>query len=85
MERLKFSIGDHVFIKVLSMKGVIRFRKIATSAPRFVGPFPIVERIGKVAYRVELPNSLVRVHNFFHISHIRKCIRDLETTIAPIV
>lgn len=55
-------------------------RKVGT---KIVGPFPIVERIGKLVYRVELPNSLVGVHDIFHISHLRKCIRDPETTIAP--
>lgn len=65
------------------MKGVIRFGKSGKLAPRFVGPFPIIERIEKLAYRVELPSSLAGVHDVFHVSHLRKCIRDPETTITP--
>lgn len=82
---LEFSVGDHVFINVSPMKGVIRFGKSGKLAPRFVRPFSIIKRIGKLAYRVELPNSLAGVHDIFYISHLRKCIRDPETAIASIV
>lgn len=67
------------------MKGMIRFEKSGKLASSFVGPFPIIERIEKLGYKVELPNSLVGVHDVFHVSHIRKCVRDPETTIAPTV
>ena len=67
------------------MKGVIKFGKTGKLALRFVGPFPIIERIGKLTHRFELPSSLVGVHNVFHVSLLRKCIRDPETTIAPTV
>ena len=67
------------------MKGVIRFGRLGKLTPRSVGPFPIIERIGKLAYRLELRSSLAGVHDVFHISHLRKCVRDPETAIAPIV
>ena len=65
------------------MKGVVRFEKTEKLAPRYVGPFPISERIERLAYRVDLPSSLAGVHNVFHVSHLRKYVHDPETTIAP--
>lgn len=52
-------------------------------APRYVGPFKIIKRIGNIAYKVELPSSMAGVHNAFHVSHLCKYVRDLETTISP--
>ena len=57
------------------MKGVQRFGMRGKLAPRYVGPFPITERCGPVAYRVELPPHLSVVHNIFHVSQLRKCLR----------
>ncbi|XP_059627473.1 uncharacterized protein LOC132270306 [Cornus florida] len=59
------------------MKGVTRFgRKKGKLAPRFIGPFEITERIGEVAYRLALPPKLSAVHNVFHVSMLRRCLRD---------
>ncbi len=80
---MEFSVGDHDFIKVSPMKGVIQFGKLRKLVPRFVGSFPTVERIKILIYRVELLKSLARVHDLYHISHLRKCIPDPKTTIAP--
>lgn len=80
---LEFSVGDHVFVKVTPLKGVMRFSKTGKLAPRFIGPYPIMERIGKLAYRVALPEHLSSVHNVFHVSHLRKCLRDSEEVIEP--
>ncbi|GJT96764.1 putative reverse transcriptase domain-containing protein, partial [Tanacetum coccineum] len=52
---LEFSVGEHVLLKVSPWKGVVRFEKKGKLAPRFVGPFEIIERIGPVVYRLELP------------------------------
>ncbi|GKB19742.1 putative reverse transcriptase domain-containing protein [Tanacetum coccineum] len=52
---LEFSVGEHVLLKVSPWKGVVRFEKKGKLAPRFVGPFEIIERIGPVAYRLDLP------------------------------
>ena len=57
------------------MKGVQRFGVKGKLAPRYVGHFPIIERCGPVAYRLELPIQLTAVHNIFHVSQLRKCLR----------
>ena len=76
---LEFSVGDRLFIKVSPIKDVVRFRKSGKLAPRYVGPFQIIERIGKLEYRLELPSSMAGVHNVFHVSHLRKYVHDPET------
>ena len=73
---LEFAIGDHVFLKVAPMKGVMRFGKKGKLSPRYVGPFEILERVGDKAYRVALPPSLSTVHNIFHVSMLRKYISN---------
>ncbi|KAJ0752567.1 putative nucleotidyltransferase, Ribonuclease H [Helianthus annuus] len=73
---LEFQVGDRVLLKVSPWKGVIRFGKKGKLAPRYVGPFKIVERIGKVAYRLELPPELGNVHPTFHVSNLKKCLAD---------
>ncbi|KAJ9553882.1 LOW QUALITY PROTEIN: hypothetical protein OSB04_017927 [Centaurea solstitialis] len=67
---LEFSVGNKVLLK----KGVIRFRKRGKLGPRFIGPFEIVARVGKVAYRLELPPELSQIHDTFHVSQLRKCL-----------
>ena len=71
---LEFSVGDRVLLKVSPWKGVVRFVKRGKLGPRYIGPFEILERIGKVAYRLELPEELSGVHNVFHVSNLRKCL-----------
>ncbi len=61
----------------------MRFGRKRKLTPRFVGPFPITERIGKLAYRVELPDKMAGVHNVFHISHLRKCVKDPSIVVEP--
>ena len=75
---LEFAVGDFVLLKVSPMKGVRRFGKKGKLASRYVGPFRISERIGAVSYRLELPQSLSSVHDVFHISMLRKHLRDGE-------
>ena len=72
---LIFEVGDHVYLRVSPMKGVQRFGVRGKLAPRYVGPFPIIERCGPVAYRVELPPQLSAVHNIFHVAQLKKCLR----------
>ena len=69
-------MGDHVFLKVALLKGVLRFGRKGKLSPRFIGPFEILERIGPVAYRLALPPSLDAVHNVFHVSMLRKYVAD---------
>ncbi|KAF5803619.1 putative nucleotidyltransferase, Ribonuclease H [Helianthus annuus] len=73
---IEFQVGDMVMLKVSPWKGIIRFRKRGKLSPRFIGPFRIIERVGKVAYRLELPEELSGIHNTFHVSHLRKCLAD---------
>ncbi|GKF53897.1 putative reverse transcriptase domain-containing protein, partial [Tanacetum coccineum] len=73
---LEFSVGDYVLLKVSPGKGVVRFRKKEKLAPRFVGPFEIIEKVGLVAYRPRLPEELNGVHDIFHVSNLKKCLAD---------
>ncbi|KAL0549088.1 hypothetical protein IC582_013568 [Cucumis melo] len=73
---LEFDVGDMVFLKVATVKGVLRFEKKGKLSPRFVGPFEILEQIGPVAYRLALPPSLSAVHDVFHVSMLRKYVAD---------
>nr|GEW29926.1 putative reverse transcriptase domain-containing protein [Tanacetum cinerariifolium] len=63
-------------LKVSPWKGVMRFGKKGKSAPRYVGPFEILERIGPVAYRLRLSKELIGVHDTFHVSNLKKCLAD---------
>ncbi|GJV12468.1 hypothetical protein Tco_1354009 [Tanacetum coccineum] len=70
------SVGDYVLLKVSPWKGVVRFGKKVKLAPRFVGPFEIIEKIGPVAYRLDLPEELDGVHDTFHVSNLKKCLAN---------
>nr|GEZ69417.1 putative reverse transcriptase domain-containing protein [Tanacetum cinerariifolium] len=73
---MEFQVGDKVMLKVSPWKGVVRFRKQRKLNPRYVGPFKVLENIRKVAYKLELPEELSRVHNTFHVSNLKKCHAD---------
>ena len=68
---LEFEVGDHVFLKVMPKKGVVRFGKRGKLSPRFIEPFEILERIGIVEYRLVLPPNMSGVHEVFHVSMFR--------------
>ncbi|GJR11779.1 ty3-gypsy retrotransposon protein [Tanacetum coccineum] len=74
---LEFSVGDYVLLKLSPWKGVVRFGKKEKLAPRFVGPFEIIEKVGLVAYRLDLPEELNGIHDMFHVSNLKKCLADL--------
>jgi hypothetical protein len=74
-QSVSFQVRDHVYLRVSPMKGIQRFGVKGKLAPRYVGPFPIIGRCGPVAYRLELPAHLSAVHNIFHVSQLRKCLR----------
>ncbi|GKE76381.1 hypothetical protein Tco_1542501 [Tanacetum coccineum] len=73
---LEFEVRDHVLLKVTPWKGVVHFGKNGKLAPRYVGPFEILERIGLVDYRLRLPEELYSVHDTFHVSNLKKCLAD---------
>ena len=73
---LEFEVGDHVFLKVIPKRGVVRFGKRGKLSPRFMGSFEILERLGTVAYRLALPPSRSGVHEVFHVSMLRKYTPD---------
>ncbi|GJX35882.1 putative reverse transcriptase domain-containing protein [Tanacetum coccineum] len=73
---LEFEVGDWVLLRVSPWKGVVRFGKKRKLAPRYVGPFEILERVGLVAYRLRLPKELNSVHDTFHVSNLKKCLAD---------
>nr|GFC84635.1 putative reverse transcriptase domain-containing protein [Tanacetum cinerariifolium] len=73
---LEFSVGDYVLLKVSPWKGIVRFGKKGKLAPRFVGPFEIIEKVGPVAYRLDLPEELNGVQDTFHVSNLKKCLAD---------
>ena len=73
---LEYEVGDWVYLKISSMKGVMRFGKKGKLSPRHVGPYEILKCVGKVAYELKLPIELAPVHPVFHISMLKKCIGD---------
>jgi hypothetical protein len=80
---LEFTVGDRVFLKVSPIKGIMRFGKKGKLSPRYVGPYEILDRIGKVAYRIALPPSLSGIHDVFHVSMLRKYERDPSHVLQP--
>ena len=73
---LEFEVGNHVFLKVMPKRGVVRFGKRGKLSPRFIVPFEILERVGTVAYRLALPPSMSGVQEVFHVSILRKYTPD---------
>jgi hypothetical protein len=69
-----FEVGDHVYLKVSPLRGTKRFHVNGKLAPRFVGLYPSIHRIGELAYRLKLPDELARIHPVFHVSQLRKCL-----------
>ena len=73
---LEFEVGDHVFLRVMPKRGVVRFGKRGKLSPRFIGSFEILERMGTVAYRLTLSPSMSGVHEVFHVSILRRYTPD---------
>jgi hypothetical protein len=72
---LQFQVGDFVYLRVSPTKGVQRFGTKGKLAPRYVGPFEILKICGPVAYKIRLPSQLAAIHDVFHISQLKKCIK----------
>ncbi|GKF06897.1 putative reverse transcriptase domain-containing protein, partial [Tanacetum coccineum] len=73
---LEYKEGDRVLLKVSPWKGAVWFRKNGKLAPKYVGSFKILERIGLVAYQLRLPQELNGIHDTFHVSNLKKCLAD---------
>ncbi|GJX58168.1 putative reverse transcriptase domain-containing protein [Tanacetum coccineum] len=73
---MEFKVGDRVMLKVSPWKGVVRFGKQRKLNPRYVGSFKVLEKVGSISYKLELPQDLSRVHNTFHVSNLKKCYSD---------
>jgi hypothetical protein len=65
---LALEVGNHVYLTVSPMKDVKRFGVKGKLVPRYIGPFPILEKCGTMAYKLDLPPSLAGVHDIFHMS-----------------
>ncbi|KAF5801008.1 putative nucleotidyltransferase, Ribonuclease H [Helianthus annuus] len=79
---LHFEVGEKVLLKVSPWKGVMRFGKKGKLSPRYIGPFEVIERVGSVAYKLNLPEDLNGIHNVFHICNLKKCFAD-ESLVIP--
>jgi hypothetical protein len=80
---LEFEVGDHVYLKVSPMNDVKRFRVTGKLSPRYIGSFPILEKCGKVTYKLELPPSLTGVHDIFHVSQLKNCLKPPVDIVLP--
>jgi hypothetical protein len=80
---LEFKVGNHVYLRASPMKGVKRFVVKGKLAPRYIRPFPIVEMCGSVAYKLDLPPSLAGVHDIFHMSQLKKCLKAPVGIVLP--
>ena len=69
-------MGDHVFLKVMPKREVVRISKGGKLAPRYIKPFEVLQRVGTCAYRLALPLSLLGDHEVFHVSMLRKYTPD---------
>ena len=80
---LEFQVGDQVFLKVPPTKGIARFGMKGKLSPRYIRSYTVIEKVGEVAYRLELLPKLIRLHNVFHVPQLRKYIPDLSHAIEP--
>jgi hypothetical protein len=80
---LEFKVGDHIYLRVSPMKGVKRFGVKEKLVPQYIGPFHILEKCRTVAYKLNLPPSLVGVHDIFHVLQLKKCLKAPVGIVLP--
>ncbi|XP_021763964.1 uncharacterized protein LOC110728628 [Chenopodium quinoa] len=79
----EFEVGDKVLLKVSPMKGVMNFGKKGKLSPKYISPYEVLQRIGKVAYRLALLMELSKVHDVFHVSQLRRYISNKSHVLQP--
>ena len=79
----EFAVRDFVLLRVSPMKGVMRFWKKGKLSSKFIGPYEVMEKVGKVAYRLALPNELGKVHDVFRISQLKRYVPDKSHVLDP--
>jgi hypothetical protein len=82
---LEFEDGNHMYLRVSPMKGIKRFGVQGMLAPRYIGQLPILEKCGTVAYKLDLPPFLAGVHDIFHVSQLKKCLKAPVDIVLPVV
>ena len=83
-KELEFAVGDMVYLKMITFTGRVRISGRRKLDPRYLGPFRVIERVGSVAYKLDLPSEMEAFHNVFHISQLRKCLTDQDVLIPEI-
>jgi hypothetical protein len=79
---LEFEVGDNVYLRVSLVKGVCHFGSKGKLAPRYISPYPIIDKYGPTSYQVELPSKLLGVHNVFHVSQLKGCLKPLTNVVV---
>jgi hypothetical protein len=78
---LEFEVSDHIYLQVSPMKGVRRFGIKGKLAPRYIGPYPIIDKYGPMSYQVELSSKLSGVHNVVHVFQLKRCLKPLTDVV----
>jgi hypothetical protein len=81
---ISFDPGDFVYLKVSPIRGTRRFQVQGKLAPRYIGPYQVLKKVGAVAYRLELPREMADIHPVFHVSQLRRCLRVPEEEYVPV-
>ena len=81
---ISFNPGDFAYLKVSPIRGTRRFQVQGKLAPRYIGPYRVLKKVGAVAYRLELPEEMSDIHPVFHVSQLRRCLRIPEVEHVPV-
>ena len=79
---MRYEINEKVFLKVSPWKKVMRFGKNDKLSPKFIAPYEVIEKVDPVAYRIALPQELEKIHNFFHVSMLKRYRSDPSHVIS---
>jgi hypothetical protein len=83
---LKFEVGNHIYLRISPMIGVRHFSIKGKLVPRYIGLYPIIDKYVPTSYQVELPAKLLRVHNVFHVSQLKRCLKSpIDVVIADTI